>query len=92
METSASFEARYAPSSYPTAVWQHGNECDFLGSSAVRSLRCQLLREHLDKDTADLDDGTPPRLYRTIARENRRRAEQRHFDWQGLAFALTPSS
>jgi cardiolipin synthase len=58
----------------------------------VRALRCELLEEHLDQDTAGIDDRTALRLYREIARENRRRREANDFKWQGLAFSLDPAA
>jgi cardiolipin synthase A/B len=59
--------------------------------AVVRTLRCQLLAEHLGLDTADLDDRAALALYRQVARENRLGINQRDFIWQGLAFALSPS-
>jgi cardiolipin synthase A/B len=60
------------------AIWDPG---------VVRGLRCQLLAEHLDRDTTSLDDRAAFRLYRQVADRNRRGADS----WQGLACALTPS-
>jgi phosphatidylserine/phosphatidylglycerophosphate/cardiolipin synthase-like enzyme len=54
----------------------------------VRALRCELLAEHLDHDTAGIDDRAALRLYRDIARQNRQRREANDFKWQGLAFSL----
>jgi cardiolipin synthase len=56
--------------------------------AVVRGLRCQLLAEHLDQDTASLDDRAAFRFYRQMADRNRSRAD----GWQGLAFALIPSA
>ena len=58
----------------------------------VRALRCELLAEHLDRDTAGIDDRAALRLYGEIARENRRRREAGDRKWQGLAFSLDPST
>jgi cardiolipin synthase A/B len=58
----------------------------------VRALRCELLAEHLDHDTADLDDRAALRLYRQIAHTNRGKREAGDHDWQGLAFALDPAA
>ena len=57
----------------------------------ARALRCELLAEHLGRDTADIDDRAALRLYREIARENRRRRDANDFGWQGLAFSLDPA-
>ena len=58
----------------------------------VRALRCELLAEHLGQDTAGIDDGSALRLYRKIARENRRRRDADDCKWQGLAFSLDPTA
>jgi phosphatidylserine/phosphatidylglycerophosphate/cardiolipin synthase-like enzyme len=57
----------------------------------TRGLRCELLAEHLGQDTAGLDDRAALRLYREIARENRRRRDANDSGWQGLAFSLDPA-
>jgi len=57
----------------------------------ARGLRCALLAEHLGQDTAGIDDRAALRLYREIARENRRRRDASDFNWQGLAFSLDPA-
>ena len=63
----------------------------FWHGPTVRTLRCELLREHLGRDTSDLDDRGALRLYREIARENAgRRAEGKLLE--GLAFALDPAT
>jgi phosphatidylserine/phosphatidylglycerophosphate/cardiolipin synthase-like enzyme len=56
----------------------------------VRALRCELLAEHLGRDTAGIDDRAALRLYRETARENRRRRDAGDSNWQGLAFSLDP--
>lgn len=58
----------------------------------ARALRHELLAEHLDRDTAGIGDRAALRLYREIARENRRRYEANDCKWQGLAFSLDPAS
>jgi cardiolipin synthase A/B len=58
----------------------------------ARTLRCALLAEHLGRDTASIDDRAALRLYREIARENRRRRDASDFGWQGLAFSLDPAT
>jgi cardiolipin synthase len=57
----------------------------------VRALRCELLAEHVGRDTAGIDDRAALRLYREIARENRRRRDANDSNWQGLAFSLDPA-
>ena len=64
----------------------------FFDPKVVHALRCELLDEHLGKDTARLDDRAALRLYRRIARENRAKLEAGEFDWQGLAFTLDPAT
>ena len=64
----------------------------FRDPAVVRALRCQLLAEHLDRDTADLDDRSALGAYRRIARENRRRRDAGDPEWQGLAFSLDPAT
>jgi cardiolipin synthase A/B len=58
----------------------------------VRALRCELLAEHLDRDTAGTDDRAAIRLYGEVARENRRRRDAGDCKWQGLAFSLDPAT
>jgi phosphatidylserine/phosphatidylglycerophosphate/cardiolipin synthase-like enzyme len=58
----------------------------------ARALRCELLAEHLGRDTAGIDDRAALCLYREIARENRRRRDAGDFNWQGLAFSLDPET
>jgi cardiolipin synthase A/B len=64
----------------------------FWDPQVVRSLRRELLAEHLGRDTADLDDRSSLRLYRQVANENRRKREAGNSDWQGLAFSLDPAA
>jgi cardiolipin synthase len=63
----------------------------FWDPGVVKALRCQLLAEHLDQDTAHLDDRAALRLYREVAQENRRKHASGDVDWQGLAFKLDPA-
>ena len=58
----------------------------------VRALRCQLLAEHLDRDTAGIDDRAAFCLYREIAHANRRRHDANDSQWQGLVFSLNPAA
>jgi phosphatidylserine/phosphatidylglycerophosphate/cardiolipin synthase-like enzyme len=64
----------------------------FWDPKVVRALRCRLLSEHLDQDTARLDDRAALRLYRRVADGNRLRGESGDFGWQGLAFSLDPAT
>lgn len=64
----------------------------FWDPGVVRALRCELLAEHLGRDTADLDDRAALGEYRRIARENRLRRDAGNPEWQGLAFSLDPAT
>jgi phosphatidylserine/phosphatidylglycerophosphate/cardiolipin synthase-like enzyme len=57
----------------------------------ARTLRIELLQEHLDHDTSNMDDRTALRFFRKIAMENRRRFDAGENAWQGLAFSLVPA-
>ena len=57
----------------------------------MRTLRVELLREHLGIDTSDRDDLAALRLYRDVARKNaalRRNGEP----LAGLAFEIDPEA
>jgi phosphatidylserine/phosphatidylglycerophosphate/cardiolipin synthase-like enzyme len=56
----------------------------------VRSLRAELLREHLGRDTANMTPRDALRLYRGIALANAH-ARNNGKPMQGLAFALDPA-
>jgi len=60
----------------------------FSEPNTVRAFRCELLREHLDEDTSGMDDRDALHLFRTIAKENRRKFEAGDHAWQGLTFEL----
>jgi cardiolipin synthase A/B len=60
----------------------------FSERGTVRSFRCQLLREHLDRDTSGMNDREAFHLFRKIARNNRQKFEVGDPAWQGLAFEL----
>ena len=64
----------------------------FFEPDAVRALRCALLREHLDHDTAGLHDREALRLFRRVAKDNRRKLDAGDHAWQGLAFELDPAT
>jgi cardiolipin synthase A/B len=65
------------------AIWERG---------LARSLRCELLSEHLGCDTSALDDRAALKLYRAIARANRHKRDAEDFEWQGLAYDLDAAS
>ncbi|QEE30453.1 phosphatidylserine/phosphatidylglycerophosphate/cardiolipin synthase family protein [Terriglobus albidus] len=60
----------------------------FSDPRTVRTFRCELLQEHLDQDTSGVDDRSALRLFREIARQNRKKLEAGDYAWQGLAFEL----
>jgi cardiolipin synthase A/B len=60
----------------------------FSEPNVVRAFRCELFREHLDQDTSSMNDRDALRLFRTIAKENRKKFEAGDPIWQGLAFEL----
>ena len=62
----------------------------FWDRPTAHTLLRELLREHLDRDIAGMDDLAALRLFRTIARENRARFDSGDPAWQGLAFTLLP--
>ncbi len=53
----------------------------FLEPETVRAFRRELLKEHLDQDTFDMDDRTALQLFRKVARENRKRFEAGQHAW-----------
>jgi cardiolipin synthase len=60
--------------------------------TVVRALRCELLSEHLNRDTAHLDAREALRLYQAIAQQNRRKRESDDPGWQGMAYNLDPAT
>jgi cardiolipin synthase A/B len=59
----------------------------------ARALRIELLREHVDHDTSNMDDRAALRLFRSIAIENRAKFDAEEDTWQGLAVSLiTPAN
>jgi phosphatidylserine/phosphatidylglycerophosphate/cardiolipin synthase-like enzyme len=64
----------------------------FWDPNVVRALRCDLLAEHLDRDTAHLDDRAALGCYRDVAEENRAKRAAGDAQWRGLAFGLDPAS
>jgi len=61
-------------------------------ATVVRALRCELLSEHLNRDTAHLDARAALRLFQDIADENRRIRSAGSGDWQGIAYRLDPAT
>jgi phosphatidylserine/phosphatidylglycerophosphate/cardiolipin synthase-like enzyme len=59
-------------------------------AAVARGLRNSLFDQHLGVATAHLDDGTALRVFRDVARANRKRIVSREDDWQGLVFGLSP--
>jgi cardiolipin synthase len=68
-----------------------GLNASFWHAPTVRALREELLREHLGRDTAGLDDRAALALYREIARANRARRNAGQ-PLEGLALALDPAT
>jgi cardiolipin synthase A/B len=64
----------------------------FWDAATVRALRCDLFAEHLDRDTAAMDDRTALSLYRQVASDNRKRRDAGDSRWKGLAFRLDPAT
>ncbi len=59
----------------------------FWHGPTVKALRCELLSEHLDRDTSALDDRASLRLFRQVAAENAKRRACIE-SLRGLAFEL----
>jgi cardiolipin synthase A/B len=64
----------------------------FWSPEHVRSLRCQLLDEHLGRDTGHLDDRQALTVFRRVAIENARKHRLGRSDWEGNAFVLDPAT
>jgi len=60
----------------------------FWAPEIVRTLRRELLIEHLGQDTDHLNDRAALRLYRKVAIANRDRRDASKSQWQGLAFKI----
>jgi len=60
----------------------------FAEPNTIMALRCELLKEHLGQDTSDIDSKNALRLFKKIAKQNRKKYEAGGCDWQGLAFEL----
>ena len=58
----------------------------------VRALRCELLTQHLGKDTFGLGDRAAMRLFRETAQCNSIAKKDRKAGWQGLAVTLDTST
>ncbi len=62
----------------------------FADAVTVRALRCELLAEHLGRDTAALDGQSALREFRAVAEQNADRWRCRDPDWEGIACRLNP--
>lgn len=60
----------------------------FHDAQAVRALRVALFREHINLDTAALDDREAMAQFSRIAQQNSARHARQETNWQGLAVAL----
>ena len=58
----------------------------------ARSLRCELMAEHLGHSVNDLDDRAALSRLRDLAHRNRRRRDEGDSAWEGLVLALDPAS
>jgi len=71
----------------------HGNtelNVAFADVVTVRALRCELLAEHLGRDTSALDGRSALQVFRAVAQENADRQRGGNADWEGIACALDP--
>jgi phosphatidylserine/phosphatidylglycerophosphate/cardiolipin synthase-like enzyme len=57
---------------------------------AVRALRCELLAEHLGRDTTALDGRSALRVFRIVAEHNAARRSRGDAGWEGIAWAMDP--
>jgi cardiolipin synthase len=64
----------------------------FSDARSVRAIRVALFQEHLGTDTTEMNDVEALRLFRRIARANRRRHARNDPRWRGMAFALDTAS
>jgi phosphatidylserine/phosphatidylglycerophosphate/cardiolipin synthase-like enzyme len=62
----------------------------FADAATVRALRCELLAEHLDRDTSALDGQSALRAFRAVAEQNAGRWRDGDPDWEGIACRLDP--
>lgn len=60
--------------------------------NAARTLRCDLLAEHLGIDTTGMNDRDALNVYRRTALAKRRLRDAGAVEWQGLAFSLDPAT
>jgi cardiolipin synthase A/B len=63
----------------------------FWDDRVAKQFRVDLLREHLEVDTADMSDGQAMSLYRQIAGDNRAKKDNRQA-LQGLAYRIDPET
>jgi len=62
----------------------------FADAVTVRALRCELLLEHLGRDTSAFDGRSALRAFRAVAEQNANRRHGGDPDWEGIACALDP--
>ena len=62
----------------------------FTDPVAVRSLRSELLAEHLGRDVSALDGPSALRVLRAVATRNAERGYSGNPDWEGIVHALDP--
>jgi cardiolipin synthase len=60
----------------------------FSDNHAVRNFRSTLFQEHIGLDTSKMDDHEAILLFRTIAKDNRKKAETDDPNWRGIAFEM----
>jgi cardiolipin synthase A/B len=74
--------------------WSLFGNCEmnaaFWDRRTAHALLGELLREHLDRDVAGMDDRAALQTFRAIARANRRLFDAGESAWLGLAFSLLP--
>ena len=61
-------------------------------AEVAQGLRRTLLDRHLGVATGSFDDRAALRLFKDVARANRRRMEAGEADWQGFVFGLSPET
>lgn len=64
----------------------------FQDAATVQALRCDLFAEHLAQETASLGPAPALRLFAAVARANAARRRSGDAAWQGIAFALDPTT
>ena len=70
------------------AIRQLRNERGILGPRDGSVLLSELLREHIDYNTSELDHLAALQLFAKTVRDNRRLLEKGNMNWKGIAFQL----